>query len=120
MGTIPNQDVQFQDGTFATRADNQFRVAVVLAANTAKTIDVPVDDDSGQRANQAFFTYTAGEVYVQFTPAGDADVVAAVPAGDIVDGTAPDLNPTTRYIKGVDKISLISPNAQTVVISFYL
>lgn len=120
MGTIPNQDVQFQDGTFCTRADGQYRIAVVLAADIAKTIDIPVDDDSGQRANQAFFVYEAGSVYVDFTPAGDPDVVAAIPSGDITDGAAPDLNPTTRYVKHCSKISMISATAQVVVISFYL
>lgn len=44
---------------------------------------------------------------------------AAVPAANVTDGTAPELNPSTRRVAGVSSISLIGAAGVVVVISYY-
>lgn len=66
-----------------------------LAANTAETIAVP----SG--ANWVLFSATA-DMYADFQ-----GQTAVVP-GDVTDGSAPELNPSMRYIGNIEAISALS------------
>lgn len=80
--------------------------ARVLAANTAEVHTVP-----------------SGKKYVVFSSTDDffakMDGAAAIPATDVTDGSASELNPGVRYIVGVATIGLKAPRACTVVMSFY-
>jgi hypothetical protein len=80
--------------------------ARVLAANTAESHIVP----SGAR--YVLFSANA-DFYAKFGSA------ASVPAGDVTDGSASELNPTLRSIDGAASIGLISPTACYVTLSFY-
>ncbi|HEY0833590.1 MAG TPA: NAD/NADP transhydrogenase alpha subunit-like protein [Azospirillum sp.] len=82
------------------------RLAVVLAANTPKTVAVP----SGARI---LLLVATGPVWVQYGAA------AAVPAADVLDGTAPELNPACRWIAGTASIGLAASAACTVSLCFY-
>jgi hypothetical protein len=87
----------------------------LLTANTAKTITVPT------------FTNLAGNQ----TPAhncvinADANIwvnwgtTATIPAGDTVNGTGSELNPTARTLSGVTSFSIISASAAKVSIAWY-
>ena len=59
---------------------------------------------------------------VIFSSTGDffalVDGTAAIPA-DVTDGTASELNPSILFISGATSISLISPAACVVTMSFY-
>jgi hypothetical protein len=46
---------------------------------------------------------------------------AALPSGSIIDGTAPDLNPTVRQLKGrgARPFSIIAAASTTVTVQFY-
>jgi hypothetical protein len=76
-----------------------------LAANVAEEMTVP----SG--ATFAVFSATA-DFYANYT------TTATVP-GDVTDGTASELNPSVRDIKGVTAISVISSGTPVVTVSFY-
>lgn len=82
----------------------------VLAANTAETFQAP-----------------AGAKYVLFSADGDffskiaaSSTAAAVPASDVTDGSASELNPGMRTLP-VDQayISLIASEARIVTLSFF-
>ena len=119
MTTIPNLEVQVQDGSFALRADDAYRVTLVLAAGIETRVTVPVDDESGKRPNSVFFASEAS-FFATYTPAGEADVTAAIPVTDVTDGTGIDINPTTRSaIRGISEIGLISRVDQLITLSFY-
>jgi|GEM_PF-1162379 len=45
---------------------------------------------------------------------------AAIPSGDITDGSGCEVNPIVRDVSGVTTISLIAPEACIVTMSFYL
>lgn len=84
---------------------------VVLAAGVAKQMTVPV---------------VAGTVKAHFACfSADCDfrvgynTSAAIPAGDVTDGSASELNPDTRHLLGVTTISLISPTGGRVTVAFY-
>ena len=79
----------------------------VLAANVAETITVP-----------------SGANMVSFSPeipfyANFAGATAAVPAGDVTDGTGSSYSPSTRYVAGIATISIISSQAGIVTVEFY-
>ncbi len=78
----------------------------VLAASVEEIHTVPAD------ANYVVFS-ALGEFWVAY------DTTVAIPAVDITDGTAPELNPGARWIKGVTLIHLISPVATKVMMSFF-
>lgn len=80
-------------------------LAKSLAASTAEDITVP----SG--AVGAVFSATA-DFYANYT------TTATVP-GDVTDGSASELNPTTRDVTGVTTISVISPTTAIVTVAFY-
>ncbi|NDD53419.1 NAD/NADP transhydrogenase alpha subunit-like protein [bacterium] len=77
--------------------------ALVLAAGTAKLVDIP-----------------AGANYVTFSPTDNFWVVegagpAVIPAVDIINGSSPEQNPTMkRLTKDVTQLSIISANAQVL------
>lgn len=86
------------------RSDTSF--AVVLAAGQAKTVAVP----GGARV--VLLNATA-DVWVRFGAA------TTVPAADVLDGSAPELNPVAREITGLSTIGLAAPAACTVNLVFY-
>jgi hypothetical protein len=68
-------------------------------------------------------TVPAGASFVYFSSTGPfyarPNAVAAVPAGDVTDGTGSEYNPVVWALDGVLTIGLISAAAQTVTLSFY-
>ena len=79
--------------------------SVSLAAGVAKSFTVP--------ANGHFAIFSAtNDFYANYT------TTATVP-GDVSNGTASELNPTLRYIKGVTTISVIAPASAVVTITYY-
>lgn len=81
--------------------------ARVLAANTAESHTVP----AGSRI--VVFSSTS-DFYVNYT------TTAAIPAADITNGSAPELNPSARILpSSVTTLSLISPTSCTVTMAFY-
>lgn len=84
--------------------------ARVLAANTAERHTIP--------AGANFVNFSGdGDFWAKF---GDNTVTAAIPSGDVTDGSAPMLNPGTRRIpKGVTSISLIAGAARNVTLEFW-
>lgn len=85
----------------------QFINARVLAAGVAET-----------------HTFATGCAYVFFASDGDwyarwDGSAAAVPAADVTDGTASELNPTLRYVVGQATVSMIAPVATIITISCY-
>lgn len=107
-GLSPLEIVNAGQMAFALRQSNWID-ARVLAANTAETFQAP-----------------AGARYVLFSANGDfycriaaASTAAAVPAADVTDGSAAELNPAMRYVAEVDYISLIAPAATIVTLVYY-
>ena len=83
--------------------------AIVLVANTSQQIAIP----SG--ANFVVCAASgAADFYMKFVNAA-----IAVPSANIVDGTAPELNPLVRSCSGKSYISLVSGAACTVTLAFY-
>jgi hypothetical protein len=83
--------------------------ARVLGVATAETFQAPA------LARFVLFSATT-DFYCKIAPASTA---AAIPAADVTDGTAPELNPTMRYIAEQEFISLISPAASVVTMQFF-
>ena len=81
-------------------------LALVLSPGFGKTVTVPSD------ARVALFSST-GNFWLS---AGGAP---AVPAMDILDGSAPELNPGGRMVKPGQTLGLVAPAACTVSLSFY-
>lgn len=81
-------------------------LALVLPPGTAKTVTVPAD------ARVALFSAT-GNFWLGSTGA------PAVPAADILDGTAPELNPSGRAVRPGQTLGLVASSACSVSISFY-
>ncbi len=119
MPEIPNLEVQAPDGSFAIRGRVAHRYAIVLTAGAAKQVTLPTDTASGKKPTYCFFASTA-PFYASYTPIGGPDVAAAIPSADITDGTAPDLSPISRKVKDCDKIGLVSPSNQVVILTFYI
>lgn len=83
--------------------------ARVLAANVAETHTMPAN------ARFVLFSSDCGKFYVN--PNG----TAAVPAGDVTNGTASELNPAAYYFSAPPvSISIISPSTCVVTMSIYL
>ena len=80
--------------------------AQVLAANVAEVYTVPTG------ANYVLFSAN-NDFYANYGAA------AAVPGTDVTDGTASELNPTLRALRGAATIGLISPYATVVTIAAY-
>lgn len=81
-------------------------LAVPLAAGQSKTVAVPAE------ARVMLFNAT-GDVWVRFGGA------AAVPSNDILDGSAPELNPIARDVSGIPSIGLAAPAACVANLIFY-
>lgn len=64
----------------------------------------------------------AGAKYVMFASTGDFfasyDRTAQV-EDDVLDGTAPELNPTMRYVNGIKQINVSVTADCTITLSFY-
>jgi len=80
--------------------------ARVLAANTAEAHTVPTG------ATHVVFSGTA-DFYVKYGG------TAAVPAADVTNGSASELNPVAREIRGITSIGLISAATCIVTMCFY-
>jgi hypothetical protein len=80
--------------------------ALVLAAGQAKTHAVPAG------ARHVLLSAT-GTVHVAY------DAAAQVPAGDVTDGSAAEMNPLLRSVEGVAQLGLAAPRACTVTLAFY-
>jgi len=81
--------------------------ARVLAAGVAETVTVP--------AAVAIVSFSATEnFYVNFSGG-----TAAVPVADVTNGSAAELNPGIRYVKGQGTFSILSPATCIVTLSFY-
>lgn len=69
------------------------------------------------------FTVPAGAKKVLFSATSNfycsIGGTAAVPAADITDGSASELNPSAREVQAGDTISLISPSQCIVIMAFY-
>lgn len=82
------------------------RVAVTLSAGQAKSVAVP-----------------AGARLVMFSATGDfwarIGGAASVPAADILDGSAPELNPAARSLQGAGVIGIAAAAAATVNLVFF-
>lgn len=81
-------------------------VAVQLAPGLPKTVNAPAE------ATLVLFSATAPF----WAKIGAA---AAVPTGDILDGSAPELNPVGRTLAGATLIGLAAAQACTVNLVFY-
>jgi hypothetical protein len=83
---------------------------VTLVANVAQYIVPPAG------ANFVLFQASGGnDFYALFGVASGL----AVPAANITDGTAPELNPLLRQLKGTGHIGLIAVVACNVTLAFY-
>ena len=83
--------------------------AIVLVANTSQQIAIPAG------ANRVLFSVSGGnDFYCKFVNA-----VIAVPSSNIVDGTAPELNPLLRICAGLTYMSLIAGANCVVTAAFY-
>ncbi len=84
--------------------------ARVLAAGAAEVHAVPTG------AQHVLFSAT-GDFFAKF---GASGVAAAVPAADVTNGSAPELNPAARRVPdGATHVALVAPAACTVTLSWY-
>lgn len=81
-------------------------MAVRLDAGTEKTVAVPAGASTVSIA-------ATDDVWVGFGRP------ASVPAVDIIDGSAPELNPSVRALRGVASIGLAAPRACMVSLGFF-
>lgn len=104
---ISNIDAHAADACLLQGSDTIY--AIVIAANTEGHITIP----SG--ATYVLLSATANCYSLIGT-----SVTAAVPSGNITNGTAPALNKAGYAIRGTDTtISCISPSACVVTLEFY-
>lgn len=82
------------------------RCVVILAGGAAKSVPVPPS------ASTVLFNATA-PFWVQYGGA------ASLPAADCLDGTAPELSPAGRQVKGIASLGLVAPDACTVSLTFF-
>ena len=95
--------------TFAPQPSDHVNAAV-LAAATSENQAIP--------AGAVFVAFGADAIF--YAKFGIAGVTAAIPSGDITDGTAPEVNPSVRRIPaGVTHVALISTTAQVVTLSYF-
>ena len=78
----------------------------VLTASTNKAVTIPTG------ARYAVFAASA-DIWV------NVGGTAAIPSGDVTDGTGSELNPVVRWIEGETTIGVISAYAAKVSIAFY-
>ena len=83
--------------------------ARVLAANVAETFQAPA------LARYVLFS-SDGAFYCRIAAASTS---ATVPAGDVTDGSASELNPAMRYIGEQEYISLIAAAACTITMQYF-
>ena len=81
--------------------------ARVLAANVSETHAVPTG------ANTVLFSANCAAYYVK------TGASAAVPAGDVTDGTASELNPASWNVGTATQITLIAPAACTITLTWH-
>lgn len=92
---------------FALRQSNWIDARVLSPAGAAETFQSPT--------LARFVLFSAnGDFYCKTAP---ASTVATVPAADVTDGTASELNPTMRYIGDTEYISLISPGGGATIVT---
>jgi hypothetical protein len=106
MALEPLQFFRFQAGdqTFAVKQGDVNNY--LLVASTNKAVTVPTG------ANFALFSASA-DSWV------NVGGVAAVPSGDVTDGTGSELNPSLRRVEAGGTIGVISEYAAKVSIVFY-
>jgi hypothetical protein len=106
MALEPLQFFRFQAGdqTFAVKQGDVNNY--LLVASTNKAVTVPTG------ANFALFSASA-DIWV------NVGGVAAVPSGDVTDGTGSELNPSLRRVEAGGTIGVISEYAAKVSIVFY-
>jgi hypothetical protein len=85
--------------------------AKVLAASTAEYVNVPTG------AKYVIFSST-DDFYVKYNAVQAGTSAATVPA-DTADGTACELNPTVRFLRGITELSLISEGTPKITMRFY-
>jgi hypothetical protein len=100
-----NEILESTKGIFS-RAQADYIDARVLAAGVAEVHTIPAD------ARFVIFSGT-DDFYVM------VDGAAAVPAADVVNGSASELNPTILDIENATTIGIISPVICTVTLTFY-
>lgn len=94
------------ENTYAIPASS-FVNSYELSAGTAETVTIPTG------ASVVMFS-ALDNFFVHY------DTVAALPGGDVTDGTAAELNPTVRDIAEFTTISIVSPTSSNqVTVSFY-
>lgn len=94
---------------FSVLEQSDYIDAVVLAANTVETKAIPANK------NFVLMSCSGGfDFYCKF-----ANESIAIPAADIANGTAPELNPVMRAINGKSFASFISANACVITLSYY-
>lgn len=98
------EDVMGKATAALSRSDSS--LVVSLAAGQAKTVAVPSD------ARIALFNAT-GDFWAHIGG------TAAVPSGDMLDGSAPELNPVAREVVGVPVIGVAAAAACLVNLVFY-
>lgn len=81
--------------------------ARVLAANVNETITIPAG------ANAVIFSATCASFYAKI------GATATVPAGDVTDGTASELNPASWFTGAATQIGIIAPATCTVTLTWY-
>ncbi|CAO3383427.1 NAD/NADP transhydrogenase alpha subunit-like protein [Azospirillum argentinense] len=82
------------------------RHVVALAAGVPKMAAVPAG------AQRVLISATA-DVWVQY------GVAAALPTSDVLTGSAPELNPSARMVKGLSGLGLVSATDCLVNLCFY-
>lgn len=87
---------------------SQYVNAYVLVAATAQAVTIPTG------ARFALFSCN-NDFYVDFQGG-----TAAVPAANVTNGSAPELNPAVRGIEGLSSFSVISPDAAILTISYFV
>lgn len=85
---------------------SNYTLVLLLSAGVSKAVTVPAE------ARVVLFSAT-GNFWLS------ADSTPAVPAADILDGTAPELNPSGRAVRAGQTLGLVAPAACTVSLSFY-
>ena len=80
----------------------------VLAASVKEDFTVPTD------AKMVLFSAT-GDFYCDIGSAASA----SIPAADVTDGSAPEINPVARGVVAGETISLIAPTSCRVMMAFY-
>ncbi|WP_353862021.1 NAD/NADP transhydrogenase alpha subunit-like protein [Azospirillum formosense] len=79
---------------------------LVLTAGVSKSVTVP----AGARV---MLLSATGNVFVRYGSA------PSLPTGDILDGTAPELNPAARRVDGFTTVGLVAPMDCVTTLAFY-